>query len=117
MAGAGKVKATVEDGRALARFTLKGTTKKAFDYYFQSAYTTTDGKSAATQPVAKEVNFGAPSSAPRLDSKHDAWETVAPKDAGFTVDVPVKPTQTRNVTRQSAFGAIRMYFIVCETKR
>jgi regulation of enolase protein 1 (concanavalin A-like superfamily) len=49
------------------------------------------------------------------EPKKVPWETVTPKDGGFTVEMPKKPSYTRSQTRNGPDGRIRILITGCET--
>jgi regulation of enolase protein 1 (concanavalin A-like superfamily) len=111
-----KVGVKIEGSKAIAKVTLKGPDKKAFDWLFQSAYTNQEGKSVATRPIAQEINFAA-SGLVRLDGLGaHSWETVTSKEGGFTVDMPLKPTLNASSTRKVGNSTVKMLLLGCETK-
>ena len=94
--GAEKVPVKIDGGKAVAKVTLKGGEKKTLGWVFQAAYTNEDGKSVATQPVVRDINFAA-DGVVRLDAPGARpWQTITTKEGGFTIDMPVKPQFTRS---------------------
>jgi regulation of enolase protein 1 (concanavalin A-like superfamily) len=113
--GAEKVALKVEGGKAVANVTLKGAPKKALSWVFQTAYTNGEGKSVATEPVAREINFAA-AGLVRLDSPGARpWETITSKEGGLTVDMPTKPQITRSSSRSIGGRTVRVFLLGCDT--
>jgi hypothetical protein len=113
--GAVKVPVKIEGGKAIVKVTLPNPAKKSFDWLFQAAYTNGAGKSEATQPVSLAINFAAPGLV-RLDGRSGRlWETIASKEGGFTVDMPVKPTLNISRSRTSRGVSSKVLLLGCHT--
>ncbi len=113
--GAVKVPVKIEGGKAIAKVTLRAPAPKSFDWLFQAAYTNRAGKSAATQPVALAINF-ASTGLVRLNGRSSRlWVTIASKEGGFTVDMPVKPSLNISRTRTSRGTTIKVLLLGCHT--
>ena len=84
--GAETIAMKIEDGKAVARITLRSAEKRLIDYCFQTAYTIGNDKPVNMPPVMQTINF-ARMGVFRFDGVFP-WLTIASREGGFTVDMP-----------------------------
>ncbi len=113
--GAGVVGTRIEEGKAVARVTLKAPERKSYDWIFQTAYTNSEGKTLVTQPLARGINFAATGGIRATDPKAGPWETISSKEGEFTIDMPVKPLFSTSRTRQSGGSILKIVVMGCDT--
>lgn len=113
--GSVKVPAKIDSGKAVAKVALHAPAKKSFDWLFQAVYTNRSGKSTATQPAAVSIDFASPGLV-RLNGRGSRlWETIASKEGGFTVDMPVKPSLNISRSRGGPGGNLKYLLLGCHT--
>jgi S1-C subfamily serine protease/regulation of enolase protein 1 (concanavalin A-like superfamily) len=112
--GAERVTLRMAGGKAVARLTLRGP-KRPLPWFFQTAYTRTDGKSFATQPVAYEINLAAAGVTRPGARASRPWQTFTSAEGGFTVDMPARPQLSKSSSHTIAGRPVKSLLVGCDT--